>query len=333
MTTVPPICCAIITNYNGEKKGFLGPLMRSLDSCLRTSSRRGYETKVIVVDDCSSDKSLRILRNLERRSEKVKVLNVREICETEIDSTASTKLGLDLVYQEIPQCRYVATFDNDVVFDRNLLANMIEKAESSSKRVGMFAANEFILKDHRCTKIHRSTGHYVDPAGATWDRDFKDKPKTRRHRILCSCLSGSLLRLAMLKEIGWVPSEYLHYNNCSELGFRAQMNGWEVEFVNSAIMWHSYRPQKDITEPQKKSREKSRIWNIVRFFPREKIDEALSLYRKEDYTTSPTPVEREKIIDEALERVPQTGSDLPEEKKKVIYSTFIESVRTSASMS
>jgi GT2 family glycosyltransferase len=324
MPRVSPICCAIITNHNGNRKGFLDPLLRSLDSSLKMSMGRGYETSVIVVDDCSSDNSLRILRNLERKSKKVRVLSVREICGTEIDSTASTKLGLDVVFREIPECKYVATFDIDIVFDRNFLANVIERAESSSQRVGMFAANEYLLRDHRCTKTHRSTGHYVDRAGATWDRNFMDKPETIHHKILCSCFSASLFKLAMLKDIGWVPSQYRHYNNCPELGFRAQMGGWKVEFVNSAVVWHNYRPQKDITVPQKKSRERSRIWNIARFFPRHKIDEALGLYRREDYATSPSRAEKERIIDEALDNILKTTLYLSEEKKRAVYSMFIK---------
>jgi len=124
----------------------------------------------------------------------------------------------------------------------------------------------------------------------------------------------------MLKEIGLIPEKYLHYNNCPELGFRAQLSNWRVEFIPSAIMWHNWRPQTDISSEQRHNRELARIWNILRFFPEDKINGALEAYKKERFASSPTEEEKKRFIEEAWNSCPEIPRN---NKKKEVYREFI----------
>jgi GT2 family glycosyltransferase len=311
--------CVILANYEGRKRGFLDRCIETIQNNLQTEDVEVSSLNVIIVDDGSKDDSMAILRDFEeRKPNQVTILHTRNL-----DVTSAMNYGMTHVFEEYPECRFVMVLDVDIALSESFLSTMINVARKAPKRVGMLASNQYMLKDFPRQRLHRSTGHYVDTAGATLDRDFRDKEKSRQKEILCPCLSGALFKTEMLKEVGLVPEEYIHYNNCSELGFRAQISNWQVNFVKSAVMWHNWRHQDEITCKQKENRELTRIWNILRFFPEGKIDNALNAYKNEKYKTSPTGEEKIQLIKEAKERSFDKFPRIPEEKKKRVYQQFI----------
>lgn len=127
----------------------------------------------------------------------------------------------------------------------------------------------------------------------------------------------------MLADIGLISEKYVHYNNCSELGFRAQLNGWKVEFAKLAVMWHYYRPQSQITHKQKTNREISRIWNVLRFFPQKRVEAALKAYKNEVFLTSPERKEKKLYIKKAKVSCPEVHPSIPDDKKEELFKQFI----------
>jgi GT2 family glycosyltransferase len=313
------LCCVIFTNYNGQERRFLGTYLDTLIKSVDEAQTKGASAKIIGVDDGSTDDSLKELKVFENeRKQIVEILQTKNV-----DVTGAINHGIRYVLNKHRDCRYIVTNDVDTALSKGFLIEILKKAKQSHSRTGMFASNQFLLDLYPELNVHRSTGHYISLGGATLDRDFMERASTRRKKILCPCISGALFKTDMLKEIGLVPKEYLHYNNCPELGFRAQFAGWSVEFVDSAIMWHNKRDQSKISYEQKRQRELSRIWNILRFFPGDKVSNALKTYKREQFNSSPPLKEKEEIIREAKEAPIAIFKEATEEQKRIVYNKFV----------
>jgi len=320
--------CVVLTNYEGSTRGFLHRALATLSKSLDVSDERDMHFGVIIVDDGSRDDSLKVLR--EFRDKRTGHNEVKILRTSNGEATVAMNAGIRYVFDQYPECKYVITLDNDIALSAWFLTELVQKAQSSSKRTGMFGSNAYMLESYPQTIVHRSTGHYVDKAGVTRDGDFRNKEECKNKSILCPCLCGALFRIEMMREVGLIPEEYTHYNNCSELGFRARLGGWEFEFAASAVLWHNWKQQLPPDEKTSRAcvrdlprtREISRIWNILRFFPREKIDSAIDEYRKEHYRSSPKCLQqKEELIEEAKDTCPH----IPNGQKEDVYERFVAS--------
>lgn len=314
--------CVVLTNYNGYEKKFLeqnlDSFKRNLNDIQITKSLR-----IFVVDHGPSEKSLEILNEFRENigSDVITILRVPYI----EGAVEAFNFGIKTARKKYPACEYIISFDHDVCLGENFFEEIIKAAENSSVRTGMFASNQYMLSDHQKMNVHRSTGHYYTETGACLDRDFEDKPKNRGKEILCSCFSGGLLKTEMIDDIGGLPDEsYFHYYNCPELGFRAQLKGWNVAYVPQAIMWHKKpKIRRDLVEIT----EVNRILNILRFFPKSKIQETLEKYKKEKRTSHAellTTERKEEYIHRARSRKFEPF-DVSEEIKLKIYDALVKS--------
>lgn len=287
--------CVVLTNYNGSQNRVLETCLGTLTETLKNTNA---DISLIIVDDCSQDDSLEVINKFALGGlNQLQVLNLKEppfLSSCNLDVTASLNFGIRYVFREHAGCEYVVTLDNDIALSANFLQEMVQRAQCSDGRTGMFASNQYLLDDYPEKRRHRSTGHYMKRAGATLDIDFLDESKHQGKKILCPCFSGALFKTAMLRDVGLVPEHYRHYNNCSEIGFRAHLKGWNVEFVESAVMWH--KQPNEISPEKRRDIEISRLWNILRFFPSDRIDEALGLYESEH--------DRHSLIQEAKDACP-----------------------------
>lgn len=309
--------CIVLPNYNGVERGVLPRLLCTLATSLDYAESRGFIFSVILVDDRSQDSSVRLFRDMMKERDRTHVLSTQNV-----DVTAALNHGIRYAFRMYPNSRFLITLDSDTALSEKFLFEIVREARDSKWQFGMFASNQYNLSHFPEGTMHRSTGHYVSKAGATLDRDFADKKKTYGKRILCPYLSGALFRNEMLRKIGLIPEQYVHYNNCPELGFRAQMAGWKVKFVKSAVMWHNYRPQSQISSRQRRYRELSRIWNILRFFPDSKVDAALDAYRRERVRSSPTLSQKKSFIRRAKKSVGEL-SQFSNNVRKRVYRLFV----------
>lgn len=314
--------CILFSNYNGSTNGFLKPFLESLNKNLNLIKSKELAARVIIIDAASTDNSLEIIKEF---IDTVGTDTVEVLKTERIEVTESTNHGIQHIFDKLPECQIIVTLDIDTILSNNFIVTLVEKEKSASRNIGMFASNQFMLSEYPLKKTHRCTGHNITPAGATYDRDFKKTGILENKDVLCSCLSGSLLRSEMLNQIGLIPNEYLHYYNCPEQGFRAQLKGWCVEFVEDAIMWHNYRKQTKLSSELKENREVTRIWNVLRFFPKNRIESALEEYKLENFKTSPSISEKNRYIEKAKKTVSLFTCDFPEEEKQELFKKFVYS--------
>ena len=309
----------VLTNYNGVANQFLPyPCLTSLERSLVRADKEGCRVSVIIVEDRSQDDSLKVIEEFQKRSGQVSIM--RNQTEAEWDVTKSLNGAISRILTDYSECEFVITFDNDIALSEEFLLRMVQEAETCSVKIGMIASNQFVLDEFRKgTKTHRSTGHYIDRAGATRDRDYRCEARNRGKKILCPCLSGALLKTKMLKEIGLIDEDYYHYNNCSELGLRAQLKDWEVKLAPAAVMWHRDRGSIPWGE-RRRDIEISRIWNILRFFPTDRIDESLEAYKKQ-HSKTVSPDKKAALVEEARRKCPPIFES---DKKGIVYREFVE---------
>lgn len=225
----------VFTNYNGAKNGFLTLFLETLQESVDFAQSKGFLLDIVAVDDSSTDGSINELERVRlERNDQMSIVQTQNV-----DVTAAVNMGINYALKKRPHCQYIITTDVDTALSEDFIFELLWRAKQSDERTGMFASNQYLLSSYPKMKTHRSTGHFVGKSGATLDRDFLDSDKTRNKKILCPCISGALFKTNLLREIGLVHRNYLHYNNCTELGFRAQFANWSVEFVDLAIMWHN----------------------------------------------------------------------------------------------
>jgi len=70
-------------------------------------------------------------------------------------------------------------------------------------------------------------------------------------------------------------------------------------------------------------REVSRIWNILRFFPKEEIPRSFNAYVREEVKTSPDKCQKRAYIQEARTRYPEGDPTFSEKKKREIYKKLV----------
>lgn len=147
-----------------------------------------------------------------------------------------------------------------------------------------------------------------------------EDPKNMNKIILCPCISGALYRMKMLRVIGPINKQYYQYNSCPEFGFRAQLDGWKCYYAESAKMWHLGK-LRELCGKELQNREEGRIWNILRFFPKDQIEEALSLYVTEERKGIKSS-QRSEFIESARKNCPPMYED--EIRKSRVFRDFIE---------
>ena len=315
------LACIVLTNYDGQRKGYLDRNLSSFERNLRRPYLKDI-VRIFAVDDGSKDNSMELLK---RFRDEVGHDNA-EILKTEnIKAVRSLNHGVRKAIESYPECKYVITFDHDVCLSDDFFEVTIRCAEQSDEKMGMFASNQYLLNDFPNTRTHRSKGHYYTTSGACKDRDFKDSASNQKKEILCACLSGCLIKTEIFDKIGGLPNEeYIHYYTCPEIGFRVRLGGWSVGFLENAIMWHQ---EPMWTEDKIPIMERNRIWNILRFFPEDKIDEALRNYIAERRSGNPqllSTEKRQEYVKEAKDNRYPAPSNANEERKTKLYNGCIK---------
>lgn len=315
-----PICCVILTNYNGVERGFLNCCLDTISANLKKIKESSTSVRVVVIDDNSQDCSFDVLKKFQDCEEQDKVVLIHT---QHIEATRALNFGMKYVLKQFPECQFILTLDHDTALDAYLFKYFLFEAQKADDRAGMFASNQYMLNEYPRLGTLRSRGHFIDKAGACKDRDFENRVSAQGKTILCPCLSGALYKTKMIEEIGPMSEKYLHYYNCPELGFRAQLNNWTVQYIPQAIMWHKTSIKRNgLNDTQLKNREISRIYNILRFFPEEKIKHTLDRYKQEQNVTSPPITDKLHFISEAKNSCPEPFLD--ERKKKAIYREYVK---------
>ena len=214
----------IVINYNG--KGIIG-------TCLEALTKQSYkEFEIIIVDNRSWDGSLNeIHRFLEENSsgKPMKVIAIK----SNIGFAGGNLEGLKHARGE-----YVALLNPDALADRDWLEELVRAMDLHSE-VGICAS-----------KIIVQGSNVIDSAGdgyASSLKGFKRGEGENADRfnqggyVFGACAGAALYRKGMMEEIGFLDKDFFLIHEDTDLNYRAQLAGWKVLYVPSAIVYHKVR--------------------------------------------------------------------------------------------
>lgn len=244
-----PMVSIIIVNWNGKRF-----LERNLSSVY---SQTFHQFEVILIDNGSTDGSVEFVRS--NFPDTIIIEN-----KDNLGFAKANNQGI-----EIARGKYIATLNNDTILDKDWLSNLVNAAESSESRVGMWAPK--ILSMEERTRIDSVGGLliYRDGIARGRGRGKEDKGQFDEVKeILFPSACSALYRKDMLDGIGYFDEEFFAYCEDSDLGFRARLAGWNAVSVPDAVVYHHYSGSTGrYSETKAFLVERNHLWLAIKNFP------------------------------------------------------------------
>jgi len=234
----------IIVNFNGEK---------FIEKCLKSLNNINYppnKVEIIVVDNGSKDKSLKIIKN---KFPKVKIITnpVNNYCK-------SNNLGIKNSKGEL-----IAFLNNDTKVDKNWLIELV-KVIQTDKKIGV-AGSKIIFHNG----LINSAGQREHPLFYFKDEGFKEEDKgqynkTKEVESLCGC--SILYKKECIKEIGSFDESLVLYCEDVDMAIRCKKKGWKLYYAPKSVVQHEYNGTSSL-ELQEKYVERNRILLLAKHYP------------------------------------------------------------------
>lgn len=207
----------VIPNWNGDD---------DLKACLEALTGQTLKAHIIVVDNASVDNSLEIIKGYK---------DIELIEHTENKGFAG---GVNPGFKRAIELKadYVAALNNDAVVDKNWLKELVGSMDADPE-VGI-ATSKILSGDG---KHLDSTGDYYTVWGLPYPRGRGESDLDKydeQTEIFAASGGASLYRVAALEKIGLFDEDFFAYYEDVDLSFRAQLAGWKVRYVPTAVVYH-----------------------------------------------------------------------------------------------
>ncbi|MFV1917553.1 MAG: glycosyltransferase family 2 protein [Patescibacteria group bacterium] len=222
-----PKIAIVVINLNEKKL---------LKNCLDSLNKNSYpkdKIRIIVVDNGSSDSSLKFLK------EKTKVTLISN--SSNLGFAKANNQGIERALKD-KKVKYIITLNNDTEVEKSWLKNLINFMDKN-KGVGIAAGKMLKLKKK---DIIDSAGDYFSKLNyrvvnrGSYDNDRGQYEKTEE--ALSACAAASIIRREVLIDckIGneFFDEDFVSYIEDVDLNIRARLLGWKSSYVPSAIVYH-----------------------------------------------------------------------------------------------
>jgi len=217
MSSGQPVVSVVIPNWNGAEH---------LPDCLEGLRRQTWrDFEVIVVDNASSDDSLALL--------------AREYGEVQVLALAENRgfAGACNAGIAVARGQYIALLNNDTEADPHWLAEVVAAFERHP-RAGM-VASKMLLFDRRDT--FHTAGDFYRLDGMPGNRGYLERDVGQydvEEPVFSACGGSAVYRRAMLDEIGLLDEDFFYSCEDVDLGWRAQLAGWQCIYAPRAVVYH-----------------------------------------------------------------------------------------------
>jgi len=214
----------IVINYNG--RDFIVNCLRALEGQLFK------DFEIILIDNGSSDGSLDKIRNYLEESPLAPVVKFIPL-DKNLGFAGGASEGLKHAHGE-----YIALLNNDTGPDGRWLEELVKVMDNDPK-VGI-CASKLIIFD---SDLIDSAGDGLSTALRGFKRGEGEKISlyNEREYIFGACGGAALYRRKMIEEIGFLDEDFFLIHEDTDLNLRAQLRGWKVMYVPTAIIYHKVR--------------------------------------------------------------------------------------------
>lgn len=216
----------IIPNFNGEKY---------LNTCLSSVMESSYKNfEVILVDDGSSDESLKIIHEFLEKDERLKLLRNKK----NLGAAASRNKAVKVARGEI-----LVFLDNDTQVDKDWLKELI-KPLLRDKSIG--ATQSLILDFEKRELIQMAGGLLMPQTGwllpfYQWKKYLKVKNRLEEREIVA--ISASLaVREDAFEGIGGFDEKEAVYTEDLDFCWRIWIAGYRIVLAPKSIIYHWTKP-------------------------------------------------------------------------------------------
>jgi len=207
----------VIPNWNGKEL---------LGACLDSLQAQTQKAIIVVVDNGSTDGSQALIKE---RYPDVQLIEQ----DKNYGFTGGVNPGIELAIKS--GAEYVALFNNDAVADQEWLSQL--QAAMSEAMLGI-VTSKILLMDK---KHLDSTGEGYSIWGWPFPRgrnELDHQQYDGQTEIFAASGGASLYRVSMIKEIGLFDQDFFAYLEDVDISFRAQLAGWQVRYIPSAMVYH-----------------------------------------------------------------------------------------------
>lgn len=214
----------IIVNFNGEV------IIRDCINALRKQTYDDFE--IVIVDNGSSDNTLKVIHQFLKKTSIKSPVKVIPITRN-LGFSGGNAEGL-----RHASGNYIALLNNDTEPNEKWLSELASHMDSDSK-VGVCASKLLVFNSGQ-----------IDSAGDGYTRMLKgfkngegeQSIKFNKQRLVFgACAGAALYRREMLEQIGFLDEDFFLIHEDTDLNFRAQLAGWKVLYVPTAVVHHKVR--------------------------------------------------------------------------------------------
>ena len=219
-----PSVSVIIINYNG--KGFV------ID-CLMALERQIFKDfEIIIIDSGSSDNSLYEMKRFLERSPLAPFVILVPLGKN-LGFAGGSLEGLKHTNSE-----YIALLNNDTEPDKEWLGELLKGMDIDPK-VGICASKIIV----HGSDVIDSAGDGFSTALRGFKRGEGEKVSLFNERgyIFGACAGAALYRRRMIDEVGFLDEDFFLIHEDTDLNIRAQLYGWKVLYVPTAMVYHKTR--------------------------------------------------------------------------------------------
>jgi GT2 family glycosyltransferase len=215
-----PTISIVIPHWNGR---------HHLDDCLSALRRQTFtDFEVILMDNGSTDGSQAYVRDC---FPEVRLVELGE----NLGFTGACNAGYAVAQGEI-----IVLLNNDTEADEGWLTAVCQ-AFLNHPNVGM-VASKMLLFDRR-DHLHTAGDFYrvdgIPGNRGVWQRDVGQYDQ--EEIVFSACGGTAAYRRTMLEEIGFLDDDF--YFSCEDvdIGWRANLAGWQVLYVPTAVVYHKLK--------------------------------------------------------------------------------------------
>lgn len=219
-----PRVSLIIINYNG--KGFIAKSLEALErQCFK-------EFEIVIVDNGSLDDSLYEIKGFLNESSIGSLVKLIPLNKNQGFAGGNLE-GLKHACGE-----YIALLNNDAEPDGRWLEELV-KAMDNDPQVGICASKLIVYG----SDIIDSAGDGFSTSLKGFKRGEGEKAflYNKGEYIFGACAGAALYRRRMIEEAGFLDKEFFLIHEDTDLNFRAQLYGWKVLYVPTALVYHKVR--------------------------------------------------------------------------------------------